>query len=366
MNVPLIDIVIRDAGQRREIDDAIRHILDKGAYIGGEEVAKFNDEFGAYCGGTCVSVANGTDALILALKALGIGPGDEVVTVPFTFIATAEAITAVGAKIRFVDIEPVTYALDPARLADAITPKTKAIIAVHLFGHPADMDALKKVCAPQSIKIVEDAAQAHGATYKGKRTGSLGDIACFSFYPTKNLGGFGDGGAVVATDQRLIDLVTKIANHGRSSQYFHDIAGLNSRLDAVQAVYLRSQLKRLEDFNRRRVSIAKRYEAALKNHPLIKPPVTSPDASHVFHLYCVRSSKRDALAALLKEKGIGHGVYYPLSLHLQPAYKHLGYKKGDFPVSEQASETILALPMHPHLTDQQVQTVCDTLISFKG
>jgi dTDP-4-amino-4,6-dideoxygalactose transaminase len=367
MKVPLLNLKITDSRLREETDAALKRILDTAAYIGGDEVRLFAEEFAAYCGGGfCVPVANGTDALILALKALGVGPGDEVITVPFTFIASAEAITAVGASVKFVDVHPKTYTMDPALLEKAIGPKTKSIIPVHLFGHPCDMDPIRAIAQKHKLSIVEDAAQAHGAAYKGKRAGLLGDIACFSFYPTKNLGGFGDGGAVVCHSKELADKVTQIANHGRASQYFHDIEGLNSRLDGVQAAFLRLQLKRLEAGNERRRAIAARYAKVLNGHKFIRAPFVDPSVTPVYHLYCVESDHREKLMELLKKEEIGNGVYYPLPLHLQPAYQRLNLKKGSFPVSERASEKILALPMHPTLTDEQIDHVCQVIQGFKG
>ncbi len=364
--VPLLNLKITEAEMRKEVDAGIQRVLDNAAYIGGEEVKLFTEEFGAFCGGvSCVPVANGTDALILALKAAGIGPGHEVITVPFTFIATTEAITAVGASIRFVDIDPKTYTMDPALLAKTIGPRTKAIIPVHIFGQLCDMRSIQEIAEKHKLFVLEDAAQAHGAEYEGKRAGSWGDAASFSFYPTKNLGGFGDGGAVVSKSKSFIEKVTQLANHGRASQYFHDVEGYNSRLDGVQAVFLRAGLKRLEKWNERRRAIAGVYNEALKKHPSIGAPYVSPSAKPVYHLYCVESDRRQELMDSLKKLDIAHGVYYPLSLHLQPAYARLGLKMGSFPVSEKVTEKILALPMHPSLTDDQVAVVCKALKDFQ-
>jgi dTDP-4-amino-4,6-dideoxygalactose transaminase len=309
-------------------------------------------------------VANGTDALILALKALGIGPGDEVITVPFTFIASAASVAQVGAQVKFVDIDPKSYTIDVTLLEKAITPKTKAIIAVHLFGQPANMDPIMALARRHNIKVIEDAAQAHGAEYNLKRVGTLGDIATFSFYPTKNLGGAGDGGAVVSSSAELIEKVTQLANHGRKTAYFHEIEGVNSRLDAIQAAYLRVQLEGLDKANERRRDVAARYMAALRENAFITAPTIEPYAKHVFHLYCVETSHREELMRYLTEKQIGHGVYYPLPLHLMPAYARLKQGKGSFPVSERLSERILSLPMYPNLTDAQVDYVCAALKGF--
>lgn len=365
MTVPFIDVSAGPALQD-EIKKELMRMIDAAEFVGGEQVRLFSEEFAAYCGGGhCIPVANGTDALILALRALGIGAGDEVITVPFTFIATTEAITAVGASIRFVDVNPKNYTIDIDSLKKLITPKTKAILPVHLFGQPADMDPIMELARKHNLKVIEDAAQAHGAEYKGKRVGTLGDVACFSFYPTKNLGAFGDAGAVVSRDKALIDKITQIANHGRAAQYFHEIEGVNSRLDAMQAAVLRIKLRKLDDWNQRRRDIASLYNKELVKNNYIQAPVVESYAKHVFHLYCVESSYRDALQRFLKERHIGCGVYYPLALHLQPAYAYLDLKRGAFPVSERLNERILSLPMHPHLTEKHVSDVCAALSEFR-
>lgn len=350
---------------RDETNKKISQILDQASFIGGEEVERFAGEFGAYLGGAlCAPVANGTDALILALKAFGIGPGDEVITVPTTFIATSEAITAVGALVRFVDVDPKNYTMDPALLQKAIGPKAKAVIPVHLYGQPADMDPIMEIAKKHGLKVIEDAAQAHGAEYKGRKAGALGDAACFSFYPTKNLGAIGDAGAVVSKDASFIKKVAQIANHGRAEHYYHEVEGLNSRMDAFQAGVLRIRLTRLDSWNDRRRSIAEAYNKAIVPHKYLEHPHIEPFAKHVFHLYCVQTPFRDSLITYLKDRKIGHGVYYPLPLHLQPAYSYLGYKKGDFPISERISERILALALHPGMSDSDVSDVCLALKSF--
>lgn len=365
MSVPLIDVRVHDPEMLSAIQEKIRSHVDSAYFIGGEEVRLFAEEFAAFCGGgTCVPVANGTDALILALRALNIGPGDEVITVPFTFIATAEAISAVGATVKFVDIDPKNYNMDVPQMKKAIGPKTKAVLPVHLFGHPADMDPIMTIAVEHGLSVVEDAAQAHGAEYKNKRVGSLGHVGCFSFYPTKNLGGFGDGGAIVTRSPEVAAKVAKIADHGRAAQYFHDIEGVNSRLDAIQAAVLRLKLRKLNQWNDRRRTIALEYGKTLRQNSFATPPHVEAYAKHVFHLYCVESSHRDELLAFLREGGIGAGVYYPLPLHLQPAYARLGHKKGDFPVSERLSARIMALPMFPSMTDANVSEVCARLTAF--
>jgi len=365
MSVPFLDVRIKNPDVRSRIDRALGDLITDASYIGGKEVQLFSESFGAYCGGgKCVTLANGTDALILALKALGIGPGDEVITVPFTFIATTEAITHAGASIRFVDVNPKTYTMDVEELKRAVTSRTKAIIPVHLFGQPADMDPILDIAKERKLYVVEDAAQAHGAEYKGRRVGTLGDIACFSFYPTKNLGAMGDGGAVVSHSEEILAKVARLADHGRADRYFHTLEGFNSRLDALQAAVLRIKLERLDAMNERRRQIAETYNKALINQSFITPPAVASYAKHVFHLYCVESSHRDQLQAYLQDRKIGCGVYYPIPLHLQPAYARLGLKRGGFPVSESLSERILALPMFPDMTDDDVRTVCEALRAF--
>ncbi len=364
MPVPFLDVRVQDDAARREIISTVTSLIERAVFIGGPEVESFSKEFGAYCAGTCVTLANGTDALIVALRALGVGPGDEVITVPFTFIATAEAIGAIGAKVRFVDVDPKTYTMDVKQLAKAVGPKTKTILPVHLFGQPADMDPIIEIAARYKLKIVEDACQAHGAEYKGVPVGAIGDIGCFSFYPTKNLGGMGDGGAVVSRDTALLARVAQIADHGRIDRYRHAVEGLNSRLDSFQAAGLRVKLRHLPAKNDRRRAIADQYGAGLKGLPHVSLPYIAPYAKSVFHLYSIESDRRDALMAHLQKLGIGCGVYYPIPLHLQPAYEHLGLKKGSFPVSERASERILALPMFPEMTDAQVAEVIAAVRSF--
>lgn len=364
LSVPFLDLKAAHASISSDIKVKIAQLIDNASFIGGSEVEAFTAAFGEYCHAKCVTVANGTDALFLALKALKLKPGDEVITVPYTFIATAEAITIGGGTIKFVDIHPKNYTIDISGIEKAITSRTKAILPVHLYGQTADMDPIMAIAKKHNLKVIEDAAQAHGAEYKGRRAGSLGDIACFSFYPTKNLGGFGDGGAVTSNDDVLIKQIAQIADHGRTDRYFHAVEGLNSRLDAFQAAALRLKLPHLEEKNNQRRKIAERYNQALLQNSFITPPSIESYSKHVFHLYCVETSFRDQLMQYLKDKNIGCGVYYPVPLHLQPAYAHLGYKRGDFPASERASERILALPMFPELSNEHIETVCQALKEF--
>ncbi len=364
MSVPFLDLKVHDPRMEARIEEVVTYLVRNAAFIGGDPVKQFEKEFGDYCAGTAVSVANGTDALILALKALGVVPGDEVITVPFTFIASAACVSQVGANVKFVDVDPKNYTMDTVQLEKAIGPKTKAIIAVHLFGQPADMGPIMEIARRKNIKVIEDAAQAHGAEYNLKRVGTLGDISTFSFYPTKNLGGAGDGGAVVSSDKDLIEKVRQLANHGRRTAYFHEVEGVNSRLDSIQAAVLRIKLEQLSAWNERRRDIAARYTRALRDSVFIAPPHIEPYSKHVFHLYCVECSHRDDLAKHLTEKGIGNGVYYPMGLHLMPAFARLKLGTGSFPVTERLSERILSLPMYPGLTDAQVDYVCAALLSF--
>ncbi len=365
MPVPFLDVRVKNPDVRSQIDRILSELITNASYIGGKEVQLFSEKFGAYCGGgKCVTLANGTDSLILTLKALGVGPGDEVITVPFTFIATTEAITHAGASIRFVDINPKTYTMDIGELKRAVNSRTKAIIPVHLFGQPADMDPIMEIAKERKIAVLEDAAQAHGAEYKGRRVGTLGDIASFSFYPTKNLGAMGDGGAVVSKNEELLAKVQRLGDHGRADRYYHTVEGYNSRLDAFQAAILRIKLEHLDAANERRRQIAETYNRALLNQSFITPPEVASYAKHVYHLYCVESSHRDQLLSYLQDRKIGCGVYYPVPLHLQPAYARLGLKRGDFPVSEAASQRILSLPMYPDMTEEEVKTVVDAIKAF--
>lgn len=356
-DVPLVDLKTQYDSIHDEIDAAIRNVIVRSAFIGGAEVRDFEAEFAAYCEAAgCVGVGNGTDALYLTLRAFGIGAGDEVITVAHTFIATAEAITSTGARPRFVDVRPDTLLMDAAGLAAAITPHTRAIIPVHLYGQPCDMTAIMAVARSHGLRVIEDAAQAHGARWRGRRVGSVGDAACFSFYPGKNLGAYGDGGAVVSNDVDLIRRIRMLANHGRSEKYTHEWPGVNSRLDGLQAAILRVKLRHLDQWNMARRRHAIRYLQALSAVP-IGLPVAHPDAEPVWHLFVVTVPERERLQQRLKAKGIETGVHYPTPLHLQPAYKPSGIPPGALPVSEHAARHVLSLPMYPELTEQQVADI---------
>lgn len=357
MNIPLVDLNAQYLTIQDDINAAVHRVISRSEFIGGEELRQFEAEFAAYCGAkACVGVGNGTDALYLALRALGIGRGDEVITVAHTFIATAEAIALTGAKPVFVDIREDTMLMNPDALEAAITARTRAIIVVHLYGQPCEMNQILEIAQHHNLKVVEDAAQAHGAYWQGQRVGTLGDVACFSFYPGKNLGAYGDGGAVVSQDEDLIKRVRMIANHGRLEKYTHQMEGVNSRLDSLQAAILRVKLGHLNEWNAARQRHAALYLEALQGSK-IKLPLVHPKAESVWHLFVVRVAEREHLQARLKEQGIATGVHYPLPLHQQPAYQYLGISVGELPVTEKVASEIVSLPMYAELTEEQVETV---------
>jgi dTDP-4-amino-4,6-dideoxygalactose transaminase len=368
MNIPQADLKAQYQTIRDDINRAILEVVESTQFVRGKAVRDFEETFGRYC--ECqfaVGVANGTDALLLALRALGIGEGDEVITAPFTFTATAEAIHWVGAKIVLVDINPENYTIDPRQIEEKISARTKAIIPVHLYGHPADMDAILAIAKKYDLKVLEDAAQAHGALYKGRKVGSIGHAAGFSFYPGKNLGAYGDAGAVTTNDPKVAENVKMLGDHGSLKKYQNDAMGFNSRLDSIQAAVLNVKLKHLDRWNRRRREITEIYNEALRSVEEITLPQVSPWAEHVYHLYVIRVSgtdplrgnHRDALKQRLNDAGIGAAIHYPRPLHLQKAYEFLGLKKGSFPVSERAAEQVLSLPNYPEMTDDMVKLVAE-------
>lgn len=373
--VPQSDPKASYLAHQREIDEAIKQTLDSGWYILGKQVAAFEQEFAAFIGVEhCVGVANGTDAIVLALRACGVGAGDAVVTVSHTAVATVAAIELAGAVPLLVDIDPVTFTISPQAIEDAIktyrgSAKLKAIIAVHLYGHPAEMAAIQELARRYDLRVVEDCAQAHGASIKegigDRRVGSIGDIAAFSFYPTKNLGALGDGGAVVTNDAGLAERLKLLREYGWRERYVSEIAGMNSRLDELQAALLRVKLKALDEENARRRQIAAVYDEGLKSARLnaggLALPKSIGGVSHVYHQYVVRSGERDELKTRLREKGIGTLIHYPVPVHLQPAYRHL--VSAALPETERAAREVLSLPMFPQLTDQQVQQVCQAMIA---
>ena len=360
LKVPFLDLKAHHAPLRSEFDRAIGEVVDSGAFAGGPFVARFEKDFADYC--DCqhaVGVGNGTDALWLALLALGIGPGDEVITVSSTFMATCEAITYCGAKPVFVDINERTYTMDPACLENAITARTKAVIPVHLFGQTADMDPILEFASEHGLFVIEDASQAHGAAYKGRKAGGLGDAGCFSFYPGKNLGAFGEAGAVVTNNFLLQEKVRMLRDHGQVRKYHHKMVGWNCRMDGIQAAVLSVKLPHLERGNELRRDHALQYDQAFQDAEDLVTPLKAAYAQHVYHIYAIRAQERDEVMRLLEEKGIGCGVHYPVPVHLQEAYRSLGYEKGAFPVTEKAAEEFLSLPMFPELTHAQIAFVAE-------
>jgi len=351
-----------------EVMGKIKKLIDNTRFIGGEEITKFEEEFAAYCNvNNAIACGNGTDAIMIALKALDIGPGDTVITVSHTFIATAEAVTAVGAEVDFVDIDEKTYTMSPEKLEEYIEKNKadkniKAIIPVHLYGQMADMPAIMEIADKYDLKVIEDSAQAHGAQIDGKGPGEYGNFATFSFYPGKNLGAFGDAGALVTNDDELAKKAKMLSNHGRyQEKYTHQIEGYNSRMDSIQAAVLRIKLKYLDQWTEMRIKNAKRYDELLKDKDIITPFVRD-NSKHVYHLYVVRVNNRDELKSNLKENNISAGIHYPIPLHLQPAYNYLGYKKGDFPVTETISKEILSLPMWPEIEIDQIGEIIKNII----
>ncbi len=365
-HVPLLDLAAQHAQLGREIEERVLQVLRSGQYVGGLEVAALEEEFAAYCGSACgVAVNSGTAALHVALLALGIGPGDEVITVAHTFVATVEAITAVGARPVLVDIDPETYTLDPHLLQAAITPRTKAIIPVHLYGQTADMAPILELARAHDIAVVEDACQAHGALYRGQRAGALGDIGCFSFYPSKNLGSAGEGGIAVTDSPELAARMRSLREHGQASPYQHEAFGFNYRLPAIQAAVLRVKLPHLDAWNQARQMRAATY-AELLSELDITLPGAGPERTHVYHLYVIRSGDRERLREHLRLSGIATGVHYPLPVHLQTYYRHLADGPGSLPCTEAVVGEIVSLPMYPELTRGQQRRVADALLEFAG
>ncbi len=365
VGVPFVDLKAQYRTIRDEVRAAIDGVVEEAAFIGGKALHEFQDAFGRYCGARHgIGVSSGTSALHLALDACGVRPGDEVVTVPNTFIATTEAITQAGATIRFVDADPESFCLDPARLEAAITSKTKVVMPVHLFGQTAEIDPIAAIARPRGIRIVEDAAQAHGAEYKGRRAGTLGDIAGFSFYPGKNLGAYGDGGFVTTDDDTMATRVRLLLDHGRTTKYEHIAEGYNYRLDALQAAILSVKLRHLDAWTESRRRVAKAYDERLAGIDGLRLPVEQANRRHVYHIYALRTDRRDALKSHLETRGIAAGVHYPIPLHLQPAYRHLAIPKGSFPVAERLAETFLSLPMYPEMGEPEIDAVCSAVRGF--
>lgn len=367
-SVPLVDLNAQYNAIRTEIDAAIQSVIARSAFIMGPDVRDFEARFAEYCNAAyAVGVASGTAALELTLRAYGVGAGDEVITSAHTFIATAEAISAVGARPVFVEIDPHTYNLAPDAVAAALTPATRALLPVHIYGQPAEMDRLMRLAQSHNLIVIEDAAQAHGATWRGRRVGTLGHAACFSFYPGKNLGAYGDAGAVTTNDERIAEMVSLLRNHGRHSKYLHDIKGFGERIDTLQAAILSVKLQRLEEWTAARRRLAARYTALLADlEAEIVLPFVHPEADPVWHLYVIRTQQRDALLSHLNQNGVGAGVHYPTPLHLQPAYADLGYRRGALPITEEVADTCLSLPIYPEMTDAQQEYVVATIRTFFG
>ena len=358
---PFIDLKAQYSNIKDEVLRCINDILESSHYILGENVKKFEDDIKSYLGvSEAIGVASGTDALHLALKALDITHGDEVITTPFTFFATVEAILYVGAKPVFVDIDENTYNIDPDKIEEKITPRTKAIIPVHISGCPADMIKINEIAQKYGLKIIEDAAQAFGAKIGDKKIGTFGDIACFSFYPSKNLGCFGDGGMVVTNNPEIADKIRILRNHGSPGRYVHETVGLNSRLDEIQAGVLRIKLKHIDEYNSLRRKKANIYTKFLSDKVIT--PKEVENTYHVYHLYSIRSESRDKIKEILAKQGFPSVVYYPIPMHLQKAIANLGFKKGDFPIAEKVSREILALPIYPEIPDEEVFEISQIII----
>jgi dTDP-4-amino-4,6-dideoxygalactose transaminase len=365
MKVPFVDLKIQYQSIRDEVRGEIDRMLESAQFILGPNVVEFEKEFAAYCGTKyAAGVASGTDALLLALEALHIGPGDEVITVVNTFIATAASIMGTGAVPVFVDMDSQTYNLDSNQIEAKVHKKTRAIIPVHLYGQPADMSPILEIARRKKLFVIEDAAQAHGATYQGKKTGSIGNVGCFSFYPSKNLGAYGDAGAVTTDDADIYARVKLLRDHGREGKYSHSVCGHNSRLDEIQAAVLRIKLRRLDAWNKRRQEIAGLYSRLLKDLPLVTAPGKTAQANHVYHVYVIRCRQRDELQQWLTSKEISTGIHYPMPLHLQKAFASLGHVKGDFPIAEKAAGEIISLPMYPEMGDDAVEYVCRQISNF--
>jgi dTDP-4-amino-4,6-dideoxygalactose transaminase len=365
MKVPYLDLPAQIRALRPELDAAIARSLDTGAFCLGPEVQQFEKEFAAFCSAAhCVGFNSGTSALHVAMRLLNIGPGDEVITTPYTFIATSWAIVYTGARPVFVDIEEATFNLDPRLVEKAITARTKAILPVHLYGQPCDLDPLLEIARHHHLPLVEDAAQAHGARYRGKPVGTMGEMSAFSFYPTKNLGACGEAGALVTNRADLAARARALREHGSRTRYLHEEVGYNYRMEGIQGAVLRVKLTRLDAWNAARRAIARRYQELLQDTPLILPRDASY-AESVYHLYTVRHPSRDRLKAHLEACGIGSAIHYPLTLHLQKCFGHLGHQPGDFPVAERAARECLSLPIYPELTDAQIEHVARSIREFK-
>lgn len=374
--IPFVNLSQQYLTIKKEVDHSISRVLNRGWFILGEELSSFEEDFSDYCHTTyAVGVNSGTEALHLSLLACGVNPGDEVITVPNTAVPTVSAISSANAKPAFVDIDPETYTMDPNKLEEylrkkfknsetRINKKPKAVIPVHLYGNPADMDPILEIAREYELEVIEDACQAHGAEYKSKMAGSLGDAGCFSFYPTKNLGAYGDSGMVITNDSDIAEKLRKLRNYGEEKKYRAVIKGFNSRLDEIQAAVLKVKLTHLNRWNEIRQNYAGLYNSLLKDS-LVTIPIEKKYAKHVYHLYVIRTQKRNKLQEWLKEKGIATITHYPEPIHLQQAYRDLGYENGDFPITEKFAEEILSLPMYPELTEEQIEYICQAVSDFQ-
>lgn len=367
MKVPFLDLKAQYSFIEDEVSDAIARVMESCAFAGGPFVEQFERDFALFCGcELAVGVGSGTEALWVSLLALGIGPGDEVITVPNTFIATAEAITFCGARPVFVDVDEKTYTMRPDLLAAAMTPKTKAIIPVHLYGQMADMDPIMEIAGVHGLAVIEDACQAHGAEYKGRPAGSIGNAGCFSFYPGKNLGAYGEAGAVVTNRPELAKTIRALRDHGQTSKYYHHAVGWNARMDGLQGAVLSVKLRHLSDWNEARVKIARAYNELLGKMPEVITPVVAEYAKHVFHIYAIRVQDRDDMIKALSKKDIHCGIHYPVPIHLQKAYGFLRFEAGSLPISEQCAGELVSLPMFPELDDEQIKFVCEQIGALTG
>ncbi len=365
MKIPFVDLKAQYHSIKEEVQKNVNNVIENSAFIGGNFLKKFESDFAGFCEAKyCVGVGNGTDAIIIALKMLGIGPGDEVITAANSFIATSEAVSLTGAKVVFCDVDETTRNIDPDLIKERITDRTGAIIPVHLYGQPADMDRIVEIAKQNSLYVIEDCAQSHGAKYKGKKVGTFGDVGTFSFYPGKNLGAYGDGGAVITDNRELEEKIRKFANHGRSEKYDHEFEGTNSRLDGMQAAILSVKLKHLEEWNNKRNTNARIYNEKLERFKDLITPVIPDDRDHFFHLYVIRSKEREKLKNYLIENGISCGVHYPIALPNLKAYSYLKHKPEDFPVSSRLQDEILSLPMFPELDEKQIEYIVKKIENF--
>ena len=361
MNVPFVDLQAQYKSIKAEVDAGIARVIESASFVLGREVEAFEAAFAEYVGARfCMGVSNGTAAIQLAVTACGLGAGDEVIVPANTFFASAEAVSTAGATPVFVDADPVSYNIDVAKIEAAITERTRAILPVHLYGQPADLDPIFEIAARRNLVVIEDAAQAHGARYKGRRVGALGRAGCFSFYPGKNLGAYGEGGAVVTDDEEVARRVRLLRDHGSERKYHHEIVAYNFRLEGIQGAVLNAKLRHLDGWNRLRREHAARYNELLRESGLVLPR-EMPDAEHVYHLYVVQTGERDRLQKTLGEAGVQTGIHYPVPIHLQPAYASLNYKAGDFPETERQASRVLSLPMFPELTESQIMHIVETI-----